>query len=127
MTQETIDVLYTYKNAFTSDSAPLSSIKGHEFDITLKIDRTYAPSLKRPAYPASPSASEALEKHIQELIQLGVLRKIGHHEEVEGTTPVNIAWNNVNQGFLEGLELSIPTQNQIGTQFLESKEFWPKY
>ncbi|MBW0564965.1 hypothetical protein O181_104680, partial [Austropuccinia psidii MF-1] len=50
--------------------------------------------LGRPAYPASPRAREALEKHIQELIQLGVLRKVGHNEEVEVTTPVIIAWHN---------------------------------
>ncbi|MBW0569166.1 hypothetical protein O181_108881 [Austropuccinia psidii MF-1] len=51
-------------------------------------------SLKRPAYPASPRARKALEKHIQELIQLGVLRKVGHNEEVEVTKPVIISWNN---------------------------------
>ncbi|MBW0541858.1 hypothetical protein O181_081573 [Austropuccinia psidii MF-1] len=68
--------------------------KGHEFDITLNIDRPCPPVLKRPAYPASPRAREALEKHIQELIQLGVLRKVGHNEEVEVTTPVIMAWHN---------------------------------
>ncbi|MBW0527906.1 hypothetical protein O181_067621 [Austropuccinia psidii MF-1] len=49
---------------------------------------------ERPAYPASPRDREALEKHIQRLIQLGVLRKVGHHEEVEVTTPVIIARHN---------------------------------
>ncbi|MBW0526252.1 hypothetical protein O181_065967 [Austropuccinia psidii MF-1] len=89
-----IDVLYTYKNAFSSDNEPLGAIKGHEVDITLNIDRTYPTVLRRPAYPASPGAREALEKHIQELIQLGVLRKVGHNEEVEVTTTVMMAWNN---------------------------------
>ncbi|MBW0530713.1 hypothetical protein O181_070428, partial [Austropuccinia psidii MF-1] len=69
------------------------TIKGHEVDITLNIDRPYTPVLRRPAYPASPRAREALKKHIQELIQLGVLRKVGHNEEVEVTTPVIISWN----------------------------------
>ncbi|MBW0571637.1 hypothetical protein O181_111352 [Austropuccinia psidii MF-1] len=68
MWHELIDVLYTYKNAFASDNEPLGSIKGHEVDITLDIDRPYPPVLRRPAYPASPRAREALEKHIQELI-----------------------------------------------------------
>ncbi|MBW0507154.1 hypothetical protein O181_046869 [Austropuccinia psidii MF-1] len=86
-----IDLLYTYKNAFASDNEPLGTNKGHEFDITLNIYRPYPPVLRRPAYPASPRAREALEKHIQELIQLGVLRKVGHNEEVEVTTPVTIA------------------------------------
>ncbi|MBW0556340.1 hypothetical protein O181_096055 [Austropuccinia psidii MF-1] len=92
--QELIDVLYTYNNAFFSDNEPLGAIKGHEVDITLNIDRLYPPVLRRPTYPASPRAREALEKHMQELIQLGVLGKVGHNEEVEVTTTVIIAWNN---------------------------------
>ncbi|MBW0518290.1 hypothetical protein O181_058005 [Austropuccinia psidii MF-1] len=94
MRHELIDVLYTYNNAFASDNEQLGVIKAHEVDITLNIDRPYPPVLTRPAYPASPRAREALEKHIQEFIQLGVLRKLGHNEEVEVTTPVIIAWNN---------------------------------
>ncbi|MBW0553332.1 hypothetical protein O181_093047 [Austropuccinia psidii MF-1] len=70
------------------------AIRVHEVDITLNIDRQYPPVLRRPAYPASPRAREALEKPIPELIQLGVLRKVGHNEEVEVTTPVIIAWHN---------------------------------
>ncbi|MBW0532875.1 hypothetical protein O181_072590 [Austropuccinia psidii MF-1] len=94
MSNELINVLYTYNNAFASYNEPLRAIKGHEVDITLNIDRPYPPVLRRPAYPASPRAREALEKHIQELIQLGVLRKVGHNEEVEVKTPVIIAWHN---------------------------------
>ncbi|MBW0553319.1 hypothetical protein O181_093034, partial [Austropuccinia psidii MF-1] len=72
----------------------LEAIKGHEVDITLNIDRPYPQVPRRPSYPGSPRAREALEKHIQELIQLGILRKVGHNEEVEVTTPVIIAWHN---------------------------------
>ncbi|MBW0555546.1 hypothetical protein O181_095261 [Austropuccinia psidii MF-1] len=96
MRNELIDVLYPYNNAFASDNEPLGAIKGHEVDITINIDRPYPPVLKRPAYPASPRAREALEKNIQELIQLGVLRKVCHNEEVEVTKPVIIAWHNDN-------------------------------
>ncbi|MBW0585836.1 hypothetical protein O181_125551 [Austropuccinia psidii MF-1] len=32
--------------------------------------------------------------HITELLDLGVIRKLGHNEEVEITTPVIVAWNN---------------------------------
>ncbi|MBW0522612.1 hypothetical protein O181_062327 [Austropuccinia psidii MF-1] len=91
---ELINVLYTYNNAFASNNEPLGAIRGHEVDITLNIDRPYPPVLRRPAYPASPRARDALEKHIQELIPLGVLRTVGHNEEVEVTTPVIIAWHN---------------------------------
>ncbi|MBW0581727.1 hypothetical protein O181_121442 [Austropuccinia psidii MF-1] len=74
MRNELIIVLYASNNAFSP----------------------YPPVLIRPAYPAIPRAREALEKHIQGLIQLGVLRKVGHNEEVEVTTPVIIAWHNDN-------------------------------
>ncbi|MBW0583871.1 hypothetical protein O181_123586, partial [Austropuccinia psidii MF-1] len=94
MSNELIDVLYTYNNAFAADNEPLGAIKGHEVDITLDIDRPYPSVPRRPSYPASPRAREALEKHIQELILLGVLRKVGHNEEVEVTTPVIISWKN---------------------------------
>ncbi|MBW0522265.1 hypothetical protein O181_061980 [Austropuccinia psidii MF-1] len=94
MRHELVDVLYTYENAFSSDNEPLGAIKGHYVDITLNIDRPYHPVPRRPAYPVSPRARESLEKHIQELMQLGVLRKVGHNEDVEVTTPVIIAWHN---------------------------------
>ncbi|MBW0590415.1 hypothetical protein O181_130130 [Austropuccinia psidii MF-1] len=94
MRKELMNVLYTYKNAFSSDDEPLGTIKRHEVDINLNIDRPYPAVLKRPAYLASPRAREALEKHIQELIQLGVLRKVCHNEEVEVRTTVSFSWNN---------------------------------
>ncbi|MBW0492907.1 hypothetical protein O181_032622 [Austropuccinia psidii MF-1] len=81
MRHDLIDVPYTYKNAFASDKEPSGAIKGDEVYINLNIYRPYPPVLRRPAYPSSPSAREALEKQIQELIQLGVLRKVGHNEE----------------------------------------------
>ncbi|MBW0503489.1 hypothetical protein O181_043204 [Austropuccinia psidii MF-1] len=94
MRHDLIDVLYTYTNAFDSDNEPLGTIKGIKVDITLNIDRPYPPVLRIPAYPASPRARETSEKHIQELIQLVVLRKVGHNEEAEVTTPVIIALHN---------------------------------
>ncbi|MBW0530809.1 hypothetical protein O181_070524 [Austropuccinia psidii MF-1] len=90
MTHELVNVLYKYKNGLASDNEPCGAIKEHKFDITLNIERPYPPVLKRPAYPESPRAREALEKHIQELMKLGVLRKLGHNEEVEVKTPVVI-------------------------------------
>ncbi|MBW0476357.1 hypothetical protein O181_016072 [Austropuccinia psidii MF-1] len=94
MRHELVYVLYIYKNEFASDNEPLGTFKGNEVDISLNIDRLYPPVFKIPAYPASPRAGEALEKNIQRLIQLCVLRKVGHNEEFELTNPVIIAWNN---------------------------------
>ncbi|MBW0531843.1 hypothetical protein O181_071558 [Austropuccinia psidii MF-1] len=50
-------LLYDHKEAFSSDKAPLGDIFGHEFEISLKIDRPHLPLLRRPAYPESPCAS----------------------------------------------------------------------
>ncbi|MBW0489629.1 hypothetical protein O181_029344 [Austropuccinia psidii MF-1] len=94
MRKELINVFYTYKNAFASDNEPLGAIREDEVDITLDIDSPYPPVLRVTAYPASPRARESLKKHIQELIQLGVLRKVGDNEEFEATNPVIIAWIN---------------------------------
>ncbi|MBW0548829.1 hypothetical protein O181_088544 [Austropuccinia psidii MF-1] len=56
----------------------------------LNVERPYPPLLRRPAYLASPRAREELESHIVDLVKLAALRKVGHNEEVEVTTPVII-------------------------------------
>ncbi|MBW0579732.1 hypothetical protein O181_119447 [Austropuccinia psidii MF-1] len=88
MKESLIDLLFKYKNAFATDKEPLCAIVFHEVDIILNDEKPYPPLLWRPAYPASPRAGEALEAHIKELMDLGVLRKVGHNEQVEVTTPV---------------------------------------
>ncbi|MBW0546794.1 hypothetical protein O181_086509 [Austropuccinia psidii MF-1] len=106
-----------FRNAFASDNEPLGAIKGNKANITLNIDRPYPPVLRRPAYSASPRAREVLEKHIQELIQLVVLRKVGRNKEVEVTTPVIIAWHNYKSrmvGYLRALNTyTVPDRHPI--------------
>ncbi|MBW0515037.1 hypothetical protein O181_054752 [Austropuccinia psidii MF-1] len=82
------------KNAFATDKEPLGAIIGHEVEIIVNVEKLPACLLRRPAYPASPRAREALEVHIKDLIDLRVLRKVGHNEQVKVTTPVNITWQN---------------------------------
>ncbi|MBW0590318.1 hypothetical protein O181_130033 [Austropuccinia psidii MF-1] len=94
MKEELGEILFQYREAFASDNEPLGTIKVHEVQIMLNVERPYRPLLRRPAYPASPRAREALENHINDLMKLGVLRKVGHNEEVEVTTPVIITLNN---------------------------------
>ncbi|MBW0554170.1 hypothetical protein O181_093885 [Austropuccinia psidii MF-1] len=91
---ELLSLLYDHRGAFASDKEPLGAIIGHEVDIILNIERPYPPLLRRPAYPASPKSREALETHIKELLDIGVIRKVGHNEEVEIITPVIVAGNN---------------------------------
>ncbi|MBW0550715.1 hypothetical protein O181_090430 [Austropuccinia psidii MF-1] len=43
MKHDLLDVLYTYNNAFPSDNETLGTIKAHEVEITLNIDRPYPP------------------------------------------------------------------------------------
>ncbi|MBW0473749.1 hypothetical protein O181_013464 [Austropuccinia psidii MF-1] len=54
----------------------------------------YDQLLRIPAYPARNRAREAIESHINEIMELGDLRNVEHNEEVEVTTPVIITWNN---------------------------------
>ncbi|MBW0496142.1 hypothetical protein O181_035857 [Austropuccinia psidii MF-1] len=49
--------------------------------------------LRRPPYPESLATRKEIEKHINELLDMDVIRKIGHNEIVEITTPVLITWN----------------------------------
>ncbi|MBW0546230.1 hypothetical protein O181_085945 [Austropuccinia psidii MF-1] len=94
MKEKLIDLLFKSRNAFETDKEPLGSITGHEVDIILNMEKPYSPLLRRPAYPAIPRAREDLEVHNRELMDLGVLRKVGHNKQVEFTTPVIITWHN---------------------------------
>ncbi|MBW0521247.1 hypothetical protein O181_060962 [Austropuccinia psidii MF-1] len=87
-------LLYSHKEAFAANKECLGEIIGHEVVIILDIVRPYPPLLRRPAYPEVPKSREALEVHIEELPDLGVIRKVGHNEEVEIPTPVIVAWHN---------------------------------
>ncbi|MBW0526689.1 hypothetical protein O181_066404 [Austropuccinia psidii MF-1] len=94
MKEKFIDLSFKYESAFVTDKEPLGAIIGHEVDIILNLEKPYPPLLRRPTYPARPRDREDLEVHIKELMDLGVLRKVGHNKHVEVATPVIIAWNN---------------------------------
>ncbi|MBW0593185.1 hypothetical protein O181_132900 [Austropuccinia psidii MF-1] len=87
-------LLYDHKEAFASYKEPLGEIIGHEADIILNTERPYPPLLRKTAYPESPKSREALEIHINDLLDLGMIRKVLHNEELEITTPVIVAWHN---------------------------------
>ncbi|MBW0507019.1 hypothetical protein O181_046734 [Austropuccinia psidii MF-1] len=99
--KELVEILFQYTEAFAFDNEPLGAIIGHEVDIMLNVERNFPPLLRRPAYPASPRARGALQSHVDELVKLGVLRKVGNNEEVEVTTPVIITWNNDNSRMVD--------------------------
>ncbi|MBW0528431.1 hypothetical protein O181_068146 [Austropuccinia psidii MF-1] len=94
MKEKLIDLFFKYKNAFATNKEPLGEIIWNEVDIILNVEKPYPPLLRRLAYPASLRTKEALEVHIEGLMDLGVLRKLVHNEQLEVTRPVIITWNN---------------------------------
>ncbi|MBW0573924.1 hypothetical protein O181_113639 [Austropuccinia psidii MF-1] len=64
-----------------------SKIKGHDIELYLDVERPYPPMLRRPPYPASLETRKEIGKHINELLDMDVIRKIGHNEIVEIATP----------------------------------------
>ncbi|MBW0483870.1 hypothetical protein O181_023585 [Austropuccinia psidii MF-1] len=49
--------------------------------------------IRRPPYPEILETRKQIEKQINELLDMDVIRKIGHNEIVEITTPVLITWH----------------------------------
>ncbi|MBW0520915.1 hypothetical protein O181_060630 [Austropuccinia psidii MF-1] len=50
--------------------------------------------LRRPPYPESLETRKEIEKHLNELLEMDVISKIGHNEIVEILTHVIITWHN---------------------------------
>ncbi|MBW0479528.1 hypothetical protein O181_019243 [Austropuccinia psidii MF-1] len=71
----------------------LGKIRGHDIELYLDVERAYPPLLRRPSYPESLETGEETEKHVNELLEMGFIRKIGYNEIVEITTPILITWN----------------------------------
>ncbi|MBW0544642.1 hypothetical protein O181_084357 [Austropuccinia psidii MF-1] len=71
----------------------LSKIGGHDIELYLVLERPYPPMLKRPPYPESLETGKEIGKDINELVNMDVIRNIGHNEIVKITTPVLITWH----------------------------------
>ncbi|MBW0560671.1 hypothetical protein O181_100386 [Austropuccinia psidii MF-1] len=79
--------------AFAIGEESLGKIKGHGIDLYLDVKRPYPPMLRGPPYPASLGTRKEIEKNINELLEMDVIRKIRHNKIVKITTPVLITWN----------------------------------
>ncbi|MBW0465506.1 hypothetical protein O181_005221 [Austropuccinia psidii MF-1] len=88
-----LKILRENRPAFTICEEPLGKFRGHGIELYLDVERPYPPMLKRPPYPASLETRKEIKKHINELLDMDVIRKIGNNEIVEITTPVLITWN----------------------------------
>ncbi|MBW0463748.1 hypothetical protein O181_003463 [Austropuccinia psidii MF-1] len=71
----------------------LGKIRGCDIDLYLDVERPYPPMLRRSPYPASLETRKEIEKNIKEFLNMDFIRKIGHSEIVEITTPVLITWH----------------------------------
>ncbi|MBW0527854.1 hypothetical protein O181_067569 [Austropuccinia psidii MF-1] len=78
---------------FAIGEEKLGKIRGHDIELYLDVEIPYPPMLRRPPYPESLETREEIEKHINELLEMDVIRKIGNNEIVEITTPVLITWH----------------------------------
>ncbi|MBW0527315.1 hypothetical protein O181_067030 [Austropuccinia psidii MF-1] len=81
---------------FAIGEEPLGKIKGHDIELYLDVERPYPPMLWRPPHPAILETRKKIKKHINELLDMDVNRKIGNNEIVESTTPFLITWNDGN-------------------------------
>ncbi|MBW0508849.1 hypothetical protein O181_048564 [Austropuccinia psidii MF-1] len=88
-----LKILRKNRQAFAIGEEPLGKIRGHDIELYIDGERPYPPILRRLPYPESLETRKEIEKHISELLDMDVMRKIGHNEIVEITTPVLITWN----------------------------------
>ncbi|MBW0493142.1 hypothetical protein O181_032857 [Austropuccinia psidii MF-1] len=88
-----LKMLRKNRTAFAIGEEPLGKIRCHDIELYLHVERFYPPMLRRPPYPESLETRKEIEKHLNELLDMDVIRKIGHNEIVEMTTPVLITWH----------------------------------
>ncbi|MBW0499668.1 hypothetical protein O181_039383 [Austropuccinia psidii MF-1] len=88
-----LKILRKNRPAFAIGEEPLGKIRGHYIGLYLDVERPYPPMLRRPPYPESLETRKEIEKHINELLEMNFIKKIGKNEIVEITTPVLITWH----------------------------------
>ncbi|MBW0475344.1 hypothetical protein O181_015059 [Austropuccinia psidii MF-1] len=88
-----LKMLRKNKPAFAIGEELVGNVRGHDIKLYLDVDRPYSSMLRRPPYPESLETRNEIEKQINELLEIDVIRKIGHNKIVEITTPVLITWH----------------------------------
>ncbi|MBW0515815.1 hypothetical protein O181_055530 [Austropuccinia psidii MF-1] len=86
-------ILGKNRPAFSIGGEPLGKVRGHDIELYLDVERPYPPILRRPPYPESRETRKEIEKHINELLYMDVIRKTGDNKIVEFTALVLITWN----------------------------------
>ncbi|MBW0571739.1 hypothetical protein O181_111454 [Austropuccinia psidii MF-1] len=81
-----LKMLRKNRPAFAIGEEPSGNIRGHDTELYLDVGRPYPPMLRRPPYPENLETRKEIEKNINELLDMDVIRKIGNNEIVEITT-----------------------------------------
>ncbi|KAG0139775.1 hypothetical protein CROQUDRAFT_54253 [Cronartium quercuum f. sp. fusiforme G11] len=76
------NIIRKFHKAFTLGDVEIGTVKNHEVEIKLTVEKPCLPILRKAAYPASPRNRVEIERHIKELVEYGILRKVGTNEEV---------------------------------------------
>ncbi|MBW0524588.1 hypothetical protein O181_064303 [Austropuccinia psidii MF-1] len=85
-----LKILRKNRPAFAIGEEPPGKIRGHDIELYLYVERSYPLVLRRPPCAESLGTRKEIEKNINELLDMDVIRKIGHNEIVEITTLVLI-------------------------------------
>ncbi|MBW0571981.1 hypothetical protein O181_111696 [Austropuccinia psidii MF-1] len=88
-----LKILRKNRLSFAICEEPLGKIRGCHIELYLYVEIPYPPMLRRPQYPQSLENRREFEKHINKLLDMDVIRKIGHNHKEEISTPVLITWN----------------------------------
>ncbi|MBW0471868.1 hypothetical protein O181_011583 [Austropuccinia psidii MF-1] len=79
--------------AFSIGEEHLGKIRCHDIELYLDVERPYPPMLRRRPSPEGLETRKEIEKHINEILGMYFIMKIGHNEIVEITTLVLITWH----------------------------------
>ncbi|MBW0526260.1 hypothetical protein O181_065975 [Austropuccinia psidii MF-1] len=88
-----LKIMRKTRPAFAIGEEPLGKIQGHDIELYIDVERQYPPMLRRLPYLEIMETRKEIEKHMNELLDMDVIRKIGHNEIVEITNPVIITWH----------------------------------
>ncbi|MBW0492386.1 hypothetical protein O181_032101 [Austropuccinia psidii MF-1] len=112
-----LKILRKKRPPFVIGEEPLGKIRWHDIEQYLDVKRPYPATLRRPTYPESLETKKEIAKHINEILDMDFIRKIGHNEIVETTTSFLITWNYGKSKLCVDFRGLKATQKLIGTLY----------
>ncbi|MBW0492511.1 hypothetical protein O181_032226 [Austropuccinia psidii MF-1] len=74
-----LEILRKNRPPFTIGEEHLGKMRAHDIELYLDVEIPYPPILRRPPYSESVETRKEIEKHINELLDMDIIRKIGHN------------------------------------------------